>query len=120
MRVAKLAQHFDPIDEHAHIRVGMDVLICHRSGETRPTGAGIELGSGAEHGIAAADAAEETGVVNLIVGARERRVGALPARDVKLLGIQQLAPLSIGANDLLCRDWRQWLARVCKRYDDNF
>jgi hypothetical protein len=95
MRVAQFAHHFDALDEHAHIRVGMNVLFGNGSGETRPTGAGIELGSGAEHGIAAADAAEEAGVVNPIVGARERGVGALATSDVELLGVEQFPPLGV-------------------------
>ena len=106
MGVAKRTRHFDPLQKQAHIGVGMNVLFGNSSGETRPTSAGIELGSGAEQRIAAADAAEETEVVNLIVGARERGVGTLPARDVELFGVEQFPPLAIRAKDLLRCDWR--------------
>src|SRR5258708_39756457 len=85
MRVALRAEHLGAAHSVSAIDARLHVRIVHRRPETGPTGAGIELGAGAEQFVIAADAAIGAVVVQVPVFAGEGGLGAALARDLILL-----------------------------------
>src|SRR3989344_4744913 len=73
-----------------------DVFLVRRLIETRPAGAGVELGVGAEQFGAAAYAAVHTVFMTVVVGAGKGTLGAFLTRDVILLRGELLFPLGVG------------------------
>src|SRR4051794_24448429 len=67
--------------------------------EARPAGAALELAPGDEQLLPAADARERAGALLVVQRTASRRLGAMLAHDVELLGCQQLAPLGVAMAD---------------------
>jgi hypothetical protein len=72
-----------------------DILFGDRRPEARPAGARLEFGIGAEQRVAAAYAAVDPSIVQLVVLAGEGRLGAFLAGDRKLLRSELALPFFI-------------------------
>src|SRR5687768_13407071 len=96
MRVARGAHHFDPAHAVGRVIHGLHVLVRNRLREAGPAAAGIELRVRAEQLRPARYAAVHTGLLRVVIRARERPLGPLLARDPVLLGRELLPPLLIG------------------------
>ena len=85
--------------EEAAVLLVLDGVRRDRLPEARPAGAGVELRLGGEEGQVAAHAGVGALRVVVPVRAREGALGALLARDVELLGREDLLPLVFGLDD---------------------
>src|SRR5260370_33436203 len=99
MRVAAAAQHLGPPHEQAAVLRGGDAILAHRRPEARPARPGVELRVSGEELPAAAHAGIGAGGLGVPVGAAERPLGALPARDAVLLGRELRAALAVALHD---------------------
>ena len=117
MRVALLAQHFGALHEEAVVGLGVDIFWCGGRGEAGPSGAGIELFSGAEERRAATRATVYAGFVIVPVTAGEGRFSSLLARNGELIGRQLFAPFGVRLDDLVHFDGPFQLAAVGEQGD---
>ena len=93
-------QDLRPDHPVARVRLLLDRLLGRRCEERRPAAPGVVLRLRAEELSAAAGADVLPRLEDVVVLARERRLGALLAQDVVLLGRELGPPLAIGLLDL--------------------
>src|SRR5262245_21119696 len=98
------AAHLRPGHEVGAVFVLADGGTGRRLVEARPARTGLELGGGGEQRLAAAHAAEGAGALFPIEWRGARRLGAVLAGDVVLLGGQLAAPLGIRLDDFVGSD----------------
>src|SRR5262249_31461335 len=113
MRVASAARDLAVRVPAARLSV-VHVLLGDRLPIARPSGARIELRVRREERSVAADAAEQSLLVEVPVGARKRPLRARFARDVIRERCQLLAPLRRGLDDLRHAHGAEALALVGK------
>ena len=90
---------FDHFLKHDFVVAASDVFLSDDIPEAGPAGAGVEFSFGGEERVGAADAAEEAGVVELVIGSGEGSIGVLAAGDIELFGGELLAPFGVGLDD---------------------
>src|SRR5262249_48331909 len=108
MAATAAAMHLGAVHAVAVVLGGLD---CARLGviEARPAGATVELALGAKQRLAAADTAERAGALLVVERAAARRLGAVAAQHLVLLGGEQLAPFRIGVADGILLGLHGWL-----------
>src|ERR1039457_4281638 len=116
VRVALAAQHLGALHEEAPVGFGADVLVGGGGGETRPSGAGIELVAGEEQLRSAARAAVHARFVIVPIEAREGAFGTLLARYRELFRCQLTLPFGVGLDDLLHLDSLPLLSIIGEHY----
>src|SRR5208337_617491 len=95
MGLALIAHDLHPLHAMAGIGHFADSLAIDRFPETRPAGAGIELGLGIEQRCAAADATIGPVFMAIPIVTAERRFRSLATRHVELLGRKPFSPLLV-------------------------
>ena len=120
MGVAAFADDVHPLGFLRHIDVGTNVLLGDDSRETSVAAWAVKFGLGAEHRVAAAQAAVEARIVELEIGAVVGQIAGSFARDVKLLKREQLAPLRFGVKNFLHASRSDLLSRVIEFHYRHF
>src|SRR5215471_17388971 len=96
MAVAETAGHFVANHAESRVRGNKNIFLGYGSPETRPARPGFEFRVGKKKRIAATNAAIKSLGVIVHVGVVEGTLGSCVARDLVLLGLEQLAPLLVG------------------------
>src|SRR3989338_49483 len=104
MRVAARAEHFGSTHKEGGVGGIVNVALIDRHKETRPSGAGVELGLGTIQVDPAAHAPIHPGVMMIPVRAGKRPFGAFPARHAVLLRRQLGLQLLVGFAHLFHED----------------
>ena len=101
MSVALGAEHLDAFHEETRVRLRPNILLRNRRPETGPACSGLELLLRAKQGVSAADAPVYPYFVVVPIAVGKRKFRPLLSRDRKLLGRQNLPPLSLSLQDFL-------------------
>src|SRR5271166_3078512 len=96
VRVTFGAGNCDALHPDAVVGSLAHIFFCDGFPETGPAGSGIELGFGTEQRVVAADAAEDSSVVNIQQLPGVRQFGIRMPSDLEYSGWQLLPPLCFG------------------------
>src|SRR5271165_2612111 len=100
MRAAAAACHLRPHHPVTPVHGVLDLALVLGGVKAWPSASRVELGLGVEQLVAAADTEINALVMEIPVLAGECALGAFFARDLVLLGSQQLSPFLVGPDDL--------------------
>jgi hypothetical protein len=115
MRAATDAFDFDPVHPVTVVGFGQDVFLGDRLEEAGPAGAGIELRLGREQRQIATNAVVDAGFMIVKERAAKGGLGALTARDAKLLGRQLFGPFGVRLDYFGSRNQRAGKAVIIEK-----